>query len=133
MVVFIYGFTYLFLYRIIVLKLHKGGRNMNKNIYYIEVDLHGYLLTKIRICEFESGKDYIEDLVFDRDGEEIDYYGDIAGDYDDLDNFLKNGSIYDTKGEDNSLDNSKENIYLEMWLTDVVGYYNDRYIGLMVG
>lgn len=36
-------------------------------------------------------KDYTQDLVFKLNGEEIDYYNDIAGDFTELDLFLKRG------------------------------------------
>ena len=102
---------------------------MEKHVYDIETTINGYVLKKTKICKWESGKDFMDDLVFKRDGEEVDYYNDIAGDFDDLDNFLKYAD--NTKCE-NYEGIDKPNAYLEYWLTDTLGYYPDRYIGLII-
>lgn len=102
-----------------------------KKLYYIETTLNGYIIKETELCDWVSGKDYIEDLYFTRDGEEVDYYNDIAGDLDDLDNFLK---YADSSKCDNYEDvlGGKPNVFLEYWLTTTLGYYDDRYIGLMI-
>lgn len=103
-----------------------------KKIYYIETTLNGYVIKKIEICDFKKGKDYCGLLDFERDGEEIEYYNDIAGSWDDIDQFLEYGIKHDCEEYEDILD-TKDNIYLEYWYTNSLGYYDDRYIGLMVG
>jgi len=102
--------------------------NKTKNIYYIETTTNGYIVKKIKICEWNKNEEYIDKLIFNRDDEEIDYYNDVAGNFDDLDLFLRNGN--NTECEEHS--DIKSNIYLEYWLTDVLGYYQNIYIGLMI-
>lgn len=102
-----------------------------KKVYYIETTLNGYIIKQVEICEWESGKDFIEDLIFMRDEDEIDYYNDIAGNFDDLDIFLRYADS--TRCEDYYDDlGVRSNIYLEYWLTNLTGYYEDRFIGLMI-
>lgn len=104
-----------------------------RKIYYIETTRNGKVFNKTEICDYVLGKDYIDDLLFTRDGEEVNYYEDVAGMMDDLDLFLKKGNHNHCEEyeEDNHL-GTKKNVYLEYWYTDVLGYYEDRYIGLMI-
>ena len=95
-------------------------------IYYIETTLNGYIIKKTPICDWERNIDYIDKLIFIRDDEEINYYEEITGDMDELDDFLRRG-----KRSENNKDD-KSNVYMEHYLTDSVGYYIDRYIGLMI-
>lgn len=102
-----------------------------KKVYYIETTLNGYLIKKIEISNYISNKDYVEELTFNRDGEDVDYYNDITGDWDDLDEFLKHGSNNQCENYDYNK-GDKPHVYMEHWLTDTLGYYTDRYIGLMI-
>lgn len=102
-------------------------------IYYIERLRNGFTFRRLPICEYVEGKDYVEELIFDKDGEEVDYYQDIAGNYDEVDLFLSKGtnkSCNEYDLEDHL--GTKSNVYLEYWYTDVLGYYDDRYIGLEI-
>lgn len=102
----------------------------NKKIYYIETTLNGYITKRVEIAEWSRKKDYSGELWFEHEGEEKEYYEDIAGMMDELDEFLRTGSnVID--GYDNEL-GTKENVYLEYWYTSVLGYYDDRYIGIMI-
>jgi len=102
---------------------------MNKKIYYIETTLNGYITKKIEICDWVRNKDYMGKLKFEYDiyGEIVEYYEDIAGDYDDLDIFLSNADSTKCENYDDIL-GGKPNVYLEYWLTTVLGYYR----GLMI-
>lgn len=104
-----------------------------KKIYYIETTLNGYIFKRIPICDFIPGKDYIGDLVFydEECDEEINFYEDLAGDMDELDAFLKRGSHSDCEDYDNEL-GTKKNVYMEYWQTNVLGYFEDRFVGLQI-
>lgn len=102
-----------------------------KKIYYIEITLNGYVIKKEPICDFVKDKDYLGELNFVLDGQETEFYNDIAGDYDDLDEFLKHGDNQYCNNYDNILD-TKQNIYLEYWRTTSLGCYENKYVGLMV-
>jgi len=104
---------------------------MNKKIYYIETTLNGYITKKIEICDWVRNKDYMGELEFEYDGEMVEYYEVIAGDYDDLDIFLSNADSTRCENYDDVL-GGKPNVYLEYWLTTVLGYYKNKYIGLMI-
>lgn len=101
-----------------------------RKIKYIETTLNGYIIKKVEICDWDRTKDLTGMLTFEQDGEEVEYYNDIAGNMDELDEFLKTGSN-NIEGYDKAI-NTKENIYMEYWLTNTVGYYTDRYIGLII-
>lgn len=100
-------------------------------INYIETTLNGYVFVRIPICDYIPGKDYMGDLVFTREDEEVNYYEDISGDMDELDAFLKRGSHLDCEDYDDVL-GTERNTYLEYWYTNRLGYYTDRYIGLEI-
>lgn len=102
-----------------------------KKIYYIETTLNGYIIEKTPICDYVKGKDYCGELFFKLDGEEIEYYNDIAGDLNDLDLFLSFGNNQDCEDYDDRL-GTKSNVYLEYWKTLVLGYYDNKFIGIMV-
>lgn len=106
---------------------------MSKKLYYIETTLNGYVIKKIPICEFIPRKDYCGELHFKDSEGEVEYYDKFSGSWDELDRFLKRGNHEDCKEyqEDNHLQ-TKSNVYLEYWYTDVLGYYRDRYIGITV-
>lgn len=107
----------------------KGEIDMKK-IYYIETTLNGYITKKIEICDWNKSEDFDGEMNFNRDGEDLEYYNDISGDMNQLDEFLKRGS-HNVNGYEDEL-GTKENIYLEYWYTNVLGYYSDMYIGLMI-
>lgn len=103
---------------------------MKKKINYIETTMNGYVIKRVPICDYERGKDYIDDLVFVLDGEEVDYYNDITGDMDLLDEFLSKGT---NKIEGyNSAIEEKQYIFLEGWLTLQLGYIPNKFIGLEI-
>jgi hypothetical protein len=103
-----------------------------KKIFYIETTLNGYVFKKIPICDYEVGKDYCGELNFELDGEEKEYYEDVAGDYDELDRFLKRGSNLDCKEYDNVI-GTKPHVYLEYFYTTSMGWFDDRFVGIMIG
>lgn len=102
-----------------------------KKIYYIETTLNGYVIKKIQICEYKKHENYCGELRFKRGRYEIEYYDEIAGDWEDLDLFLECGNHNDCNDYEDVL-GTKSNIYLEYYKTLSLGYYEDRYIGLMV-
>lgn len=101
-----------------------------KKVYYIETTLNGYITKEIEIADWSRHEDLIGEMNFNRDGEELEYYNDIAGDMDQLDEFLRHG-IHHVDGYEDEL-GTEENIYLEYWYTNLLGYYTDKYIGLMI-
>ena len=109
----------------------KENKEMKRQIFYIETTLNGYVLKQIEICEWKRDYEFIEDLLFTRDGEKVDYYQDLAGDMDELDTFLKYANCNDCEDYENYI-NNEPNVYLEYWLTNSLGYYEERYIGLMI-
>lgn len=108
-----------------------------KHIYYIETTLNGYITKEIKICPYGILKDYCSELNFKLDGEEIEYYDKISGDWDELDLFLKRGKHYDCKEykeETEKYFSTQPNVYLEFWDTFATGYYYDvnKIVGIMV-
>ena len=105
----------------------------DKNINYIETTLNGYVIKRVKICEYEKDKDYYGELKFKLNGEEKDYHEDFCGDYSELDKFIENKSHYGliSYQDVNHLD-THENVYLEYWKTDSVGWYEDKYIGIEI-
>lgn len=103
---------------------------MNEKIYYIETTLNGYIIKEIEIADWTTGIDYSDKLVFDLDGNEVDYYEEIAGMMNDIDIFLKTRSN-DIDGYKNEI-GIKSNYYLEYWLTNSLGYYDNKYVGLAI-
>lgn len=102
-----------------------------KRIYYIEAALNGYIVKEIPICDWDPERDYTDRLVFEDNGRTVDYYDVIAGDTDDLDTFLKHASHLACADYEDTV-GTKPNVYLEFWLTDNIGYYEDRYLGLII-
>lgn len=103
---------------------------MTKKINYIETTLNGYIIKRIEICKYEKGKDYMCDLNFNDDGVEIEYYDDICGDFDLLDEFLRKGTN-EIEGYEKAID-EKSNIFLDSWHTLTTGFCTDRFIGLEI-
>jgi len=103
------------------------------SINYIETTLNGHIIKRVKIADFIKGKDYLCELKFNLDGKDLEYYDDIAGDWEDLELFLYRGNHSDciSYSYENHL-NTKENVYLEYYITDSLGYYEDRYIGIEV-
>ena len=104
---------------------------MSKKIYYIETTLNGYVFKRIEICDWDKDLDYVDKLIFKLDDEEVNYYEDIAGDMDELDAFLRTANHGYCEDYDDVL-GTKRNTYLEFWKTTILGYYDDRYIGLEI-
>lgn len=103
---------------------------MNKKINYIETTMNGYVIKRIKICNYEKGKDYIEDLIFQLDGEEVNYYDEIAGNMDLLDEFLAKGTNNINNYE--SALGEQDNIFLEGWRTLQLGDIENKFIGLEI-
>src|SRR5690554_6239743 len=103
------------------------------NINYIETTLNGYIIKRIKICEYRPGKDYLFDLSFELGGEEVEYCEEFSGDLDELDAFLETGSNESIIAyQDVNHLNTKSNVYLEYWKTDSLGWFEDRYVGLEI-
>lgn len=102
-------------------------------INYIETTLNGYITKRIKLADYVKGKDYCGELFFEMDGEEWEYYNDVCGDFDILDEFLAKGSNVDIVEyqEENHL-GTKENVLLEYYKTDMIGFYTDKYIGIEI-
>jgi hypothetical protein len=96
-----------------------------KKIFYIETTLNGYIIKKIPICDYNNKKDYCGELHFKLDGEEIEYYDEFAGDWEELDLFLRYGNNNHCVDYEDVL-KTKSNIYLEYYKTISLGYYNDK-------
>lgn len=106
---------------------------MKQNINYIETTLNGYIVKRIKIAEYDPKVDYIGELHFVNEGEDVEYYNDIAGDFDMLDKFLKDGSnTMILEYQDVNHLGTKENVLLEYWKTDTLGWFDDRYIGIEI-
>ena len=103
---------------------------IKKKINYIETTMNGYVIKRVPICDYERGKDYIDDLVFVLDSEEVDYYNDITGDMDLLDEFLSRGTNQ-IEGYDGAI-GEKQHIFLEGWLTLQLVYITNKFIGLEI-
>lgn len=100
-------------------------------VNYIETTLSGEINKRITICEFEAGKDYLGELKFNLDGEEVEYYEKFSGDYSWTDKFFEDQSTEDlTDYQDDNDINVPVNVMLEFWKTDQLGWYDDRYVGL---
>lgn len=106
---------------------------MKTNINYIETTLNGYITKRIKIAEYDSKKDYCGELHFKLDDKDVEYYEEFAGEWDDIDKFISNKSHYGLIGyQDNNHLHTKENVYLEYWKTDSLGWYDDKYVGLEI-
>ena len=103
---------------------------MKRKINYIETTLNGYIIKRIEICDYDSKTDYIDKLIFEDDGETINYYEDITGDHDLLDAFLKQGSNRNIGYE--SVISEQPHIFLDSWQTLTLGYYEDVFVGLEI-
>lgn len=103
---------------------------MKKKINYIETTMNGYVIKRVPICDYEREKEYIDDLMFNLDGEEVDYYNDIAGDMDLLDEFLSKGTNQ-IKGYESAI-GEKRHIFIEGWRTLQLGDITDKFIGLEI-
>ena len=106
---------------------------MKTNINYIETTLNGYVVKRIKICRYSPDKDFLGKLRFKLDDEIVDYHEEIAGDYDEIDKFLEYGSHENIISyQDVNHLNTKENVYLEYWKTDTLGWFEDKYVGLEI-
>lgn len=102
-----------------------------KKVNYIETTLNGYVVKRVEICDYKLRADYFDKLIFDLDGEKVNFYEDIAGDLDSLDSFLRNGSTECIEDYDNAMGEAK-NVYLEGWRTLILGYHTDKFVGLEI-
>lgn len=101
-----------------------------QKINYIETTLNGYVTKRIPICDYHPSIDYIDKLIFEDDGVSINYYEDITGDHELLDNFLKEGSNKNIGYE--SAVGERANFFLEGWLTLELGSNDNLFIGLAI-
>ncbi len=124
---------------------------MKYNLNYIETTMNGYIIKRCPILENVSRKEisklnpYDEEMYFNietgknvdvmdakfddllEDGVIIEYAGRFAGDFDTLERFLEFG----TPNTDGKFA-IKKNLYLEFWLTENLGWFDNKYIGLEI-
>ena len=105
---------------------------MKRKINYIETTMNGYVFKRVSICDYtrNKDKDYLEELIFELDGEEVDYYNDITGDMDLLDEFLAKGT--NKLDEYENAMGEKSHIFLEGWRTLQLGDIDNKFIGLEI-
>lgn len=105
---------------------------MKRKINYIETTMNGYVFKRVPICDYtrNKDKDYLEELIFELDGEEVDYYNDITGDMDLLDEFLAKGTNQ-IESYEHAI-GEKSHIFLEGWRTLQLGDITNKFIGLEI-
>ena len=101
-------------------------------VNFIITTLNGYIIERIRVTEGNNPDSIIDSLLTqsihsNRLGDFI-YGDDMMGSMDDLEVFITEKSNENCKGE--FRDGFKSHTFIEKWMTGVVGYFDDIYVGL---
>ena len=101
-------------------------------VNFIITTLNGYIIERDRITEGNDPDSIIDSILTksihsNRLGDFV-YGDDMMGSMDDLEVFITERSNKNCKSE--FKDGFKPHTFIEKWKTDVVGYFDDIYVGL---